>query len=217
MPVRTSLKAHIERPAQDVREDHGREEEELRGAHEVDQILAAACIPLLVLVVGDERIGEHGDDLVEKIERRHVGGEGHALGTEDGHRKTHIVARLSMLAQAPHVPYVVARRQEPEKGGDQPEDHRQPVRSERDRDAGQYGKEGKRENPPLKHIRGHRQDRDKGRGRSNKGDRLPSVDIPVKQVDEKRRHEGDGDGDRHSRALDHLPLSRHPRASSLEF
>jgi hypothetical protein len=59
----------VEGAAEHVGQDHGRKQEELRGAHEVDHVLARAAESPLHPDDARPGVREDGDDLVEQVER----------------------------------------------------------------------------------------------------------------------------------------------------
>ena len=105
----------IKRAGQHIDQDHGRQQEDLGGGGQVDDIFPASFVAFLVLVMGDQRIGADGDDLVEEIQGEQVVGEGHPDGPEDRQGKTGVEPGLGMLLEAAHVAHRIKDRNHPQR------------------------------------------------------------------------------------------------------
>ena len=68
-------------------------------AGQVDQVFPPTFVTLLVLVMGDQRVGGDADDLVEQIEGEQVVGKGAADGAEQRQGEAGVETRLGVLAR----------------------------------------------------------------------------------------------------------------------
>ena len=158
----------VEVPGKNVDHDHGRENEALGGGGKVGQILLAALVAFLVLVMGHERIGADADNLVEQIEGQQVIGEGAADGAEQGQGKAGVEARLLVLVEAPHVSRRIEDCDHPQERGGDGEDHGQRVGPQRDAQPRQQVEHAEIEMLPAKHVPNHRGRDDEERCGGNK-------------------------------------------------
>ena len=73
---------------------HGGKQEELGSTHQIDDVLACAHLGIRIFVMVDQRIREHGNNLVEEIEREYVGCESYADGTKNGDSEADIIPEI---------------------------------------------------------------------------------------------------------------------------
>ena len=122
----------IERPREDIDQDHGRQDEPFCSGGQVDEVFLGALVALLILVVRDKRVGRDADDLVEEIEREEIVGKRAADRTEEGEGKAGVETRLGMLLEAAHVAGRIKHRDHPQERGGDGEDHRERVGAQRE-------------------------------------------------------------------------------------
>ena len=105
----------VEGAGQHIDENHGRQQEGLGGCCQVDNVFPGAMIAFFILMMGDQRIGADGDDLVKEVQGEKIVGEGHTDGTEDGQREAGIEPGLGMFVQAPHISHGIEDGDGPER------------------------------------------------------------------------------------------------------
>ena len=165
----------VQGAAEDIGKDQGRQEKELAGTDQVNQIFLRSGVGFEILVMRDQGIGEQGDDFVKQVQGEDIAGKGDALGTEDGDREAKVVPRLGVFLEGTHVADVVGRGHPPQEAGDDGEDHGQPVGHERYVNSRKDGKKRVGQHLAMENVRHHGQDREEGQRAGHKGDRLALV------------------------------------------
>ena len=174
MPVEM-LRGKIQGAGQDVNENHCRQEKCFGGGGQVNQILSAAIVSFIILMVGNQRIGADRDNLIEKIHGEKIVGKGHADGPEDGQGETGIKPSLCVFFESAHVAHRIKNGDRPERRGDEGEDHRHGIGTQRHGYSRQDGKHMKHQGLAMPNRRHHRADNQQQQDRGNGRDRLPDV------------------------------------------
>ena len=104
----------IEGAAQNINQDHGRQNQAFGGGGQVGEIFFAAFIALFILMMGHQRIGADADDFVKQIQGEQIVGKGAAHGAEQGQGEAGVETRLRVLLQAAHIAGRVKHRDHPE-------------------------------------------------------------------------------------------------------
>ena len=102
---------------------HGRKQQANRGAQEHPKVDAGPALGLLGPLVGNQRIGRQGEDLIEDEQREHVLREGNANGCKNCNRKAGKKSCLVFLAGTAHVTNCIDRGEYPKARCNQCEDH----------------------------------------------------------------------------------------------
>ncbi len=118
----------IQAAGQHIDKNHCRQQQTFGCGGQVDNILACPGIALLVLVVGDQRIGTDGNNLVEEIHGKKIICKGDSHGSKKRKRETGIKARLCMLIQRPHIAHGIKCRHNPEERGNKGKYHGKGIR-----------------------------------------------------------------------------------------
>jgi hypothetical protein len=108
---------------QDINQGHSRQDKELGRRSQVDNILSRSHVPLIILVVGNQRIGADRNDLVKEVQGEEVIGKGNTDGPEERQGKTGIKAGLGMFMQTAHVAHGIENRNDPQKRSGQGKYH----------------------------------------------------------------------------------------------
>ena len=189
----------VERSGEDVDQHHRRENESLGRSGQIGQVLPAALVAFLVLVMGDQRVRGDADDLVEEIQREQIVGEGAPDGAEKRQCETGIEAGLRVLPEAAHIAGRIEHRDHPEKRRGDGKDHRQGVGAQRKAQAGQQLEERKMQRFPGAHAGNHRGDDQKERRGREERAGLAQIGLPAGQHDQagagKRCEDGEQEPD----------------------
>ena len=182
----------VERAGGDAGPGDGRQQQQGRGAEQHQEIEAPGPLGLLVAAVGDQRIGDQRQHLVEKEGGEQVAGERKAHGGGDREREADVEDRLPLFAVRPHVADRIQRIDDPQARRDGREERAQRLDVKGDRQAGQHVDEMQRRPLAGKHLGGERQDGGEQDHGAQHGGALAQVRPLVEQGDQngrRRRHD----------------------------
>jgi len=105
----------VEGAGQYIDQDHRRQQEELGGRRQVNDVFTCPFVTFRVLMMGDQWVGADRNDLVEQIHRQKIVGKGHPDGPEDRKGETGVEAGLGVFFEPPHIPHRIVNGDGPQR------------------------------------------------------------------------------------------------------
>ena len=147
-----------------------------------------------VRLVGDQRIGRKRQDLVEDEEREQVLREGDAHRRPQRHRETDVEARLTRLVVAAHIADRIDRIDDPQRRGDEREQHPERLDLEREAQARHDGDVERLRPRAGQHMRQQAPGCQAESAGRHQRHRLADIRMTVEQRDHQRAEQRDRQG-----------------------
>ena len=122
--------AELRGPGQQIGPDDGRQQQADRGRQQNREIDTRSALRILIALVGDQRPGGQGHELVAHEQRHEIAGKGNPLRRGDRQRETQEEPGLVLLRVAAHIADGIQRGQRPKHGGDSREQQPQRLHPE---------------------------------------------------------------------------------------